>query len=91
MSIVEEINQAHAEYIERTGKNPNVAYVKVRWKSDNGESDNIEAIGIDGVDAIHNEDILFYCNSLQGLIGLTTEGPGEDFVVTTFIGFENVE
>ncbi|MBQ0074910.1 MAG: hypothetical protein KBT34_12040 [Prevotella sp.] len=85
MSIVEEINLAHAEYIERTGKNPNVAYVKVRWKSDNEESDNIEAIAIDGVDAIHDEDILFYCNSLQGLIGLTTEGPGEDFIVTTFI------
>ena len=91
MSIVEEINLAHAEYIERTGKKPNVAYVKVRWKSDQEESDNTEAIAIDGVDAIHDEDILFYSNSLQGLIGLTTEGPGEDFIVTTFIGFENIE
>ena len=91
MSIVEEINLAHAEYIERTGKKPNVAYVKVRWKSDDEESDNTEAIAIDGVDARHDEDILFYCNSLQGLIGLTTEGPGEDFTVTTFIGFEKIE
>ena len=91
MSIVEEINLAHAEYIERTGKKPNVAYVKVRWKSDDEESDNTEAIAIDGVDARHDEDILFYCNSLQGLIGLTTEGSGEDFTVTTFIGFENIE
>lgn len=91
MSIVEEINQAHAEYIERTDKNPNVAYVKVRWKSDNEESDSTETIAIDGVDATHDEDILFYCNSLQGLLGLTTEGPGEDFIVTTFIGFENIE
>ena len=91
MSIVEEINLAHAEYIERTGKKPNVAYVKVRWKPDDEESDNTEAIAIDGVDARHDEDILFYCNSLQGLIGLTTEGPGEDFTVTTFIGFENIE
>lgn len=91
MSIVEEINQAHAEYIERTGKTPNVAYVKVRWKSDNEECDSTETIAIDGVDAIHDEDILFYCNSLQGLLSLTTEGPGEDFIVTTFIGFENIE
>lgn len=91
MSIVEEINQAHAEYIERTGKNPNVAYVKVRWKSDNEESESTESIAIDGMDAIHDEDILFYCNSLQGLIGLTTEGSGEDFIVTTFIGFENIK
>lgn len=91
MSIVEEIYQAHAEYIERTSKIPNAAYVKVRWKSDNEESDCLETIAIDGVDAIHDEDILFYCNSLQGLIDLTTEGPGEDFTVTTFIGFENIE
>lgn len=91
MSIIEEINQAHAEYIERTGKHPNVAYVKVRWKSDQEESENIEAIAIDGVDAIHDEDILFYCNSIQGLIGLTSDGPREDFTLTTFIGFENIE
>lgn len=91
MSIIEEITQAHSEYIERTGKNPNVAYVKVRWKSDNEEIDYTETIAIDGVDAIHDEDILFYCNSLQGLIGLTAEGLGEDFIVTTFIGFENIE
>lgn len=91
MSLVEEINQAHAEYIERTGKTPNVAYVKVHWKDDNDESEYTEAIAIDGVDAIHDEDILFYCNSLQGLIGLTTEGPGEDFIVTQFINFDNID
>lgn len=91
MSIIEEMTQAHSEYIREHGYNPNVAYVKVRWKSDQEESDNIETIAIDGVDARHDEDILFYCNSLQGLIGLTTEGPGEDFTVTTFIGFENIE
>lgn len=91
MSIVEEINQAHSEYIREHGCNPNVAYVKVRWKSDQEESDYTETITIDGVDAIHDEDILFYCNSLQGLIGLTSEGPGEDFIVTTLIGFENIE
>lgn len=91
MSLVEEINQAHAEYIERTGKTPNVAYVKVHWKDDHDESEYTEAIAIDGVDAIHDEDILFYCNSLQGLIGLTTEGPGEDFYVTNFINFDNID
>ena len=91
MSIIEEIKQAHAEYICEHGSNPNVAYIKVRWKSDNEESDILETIAIDGVDAIHDEDILFYCNSLLGLLSLTTEGPGEDFIVTTFIGFENIE
>lgn len=90
MSLVEEINQAHAEYIERTGKTPNVAFVKIHWKDDDDESEYTETIAIDGIDAIHDEDILFYCNSLQGLIGLTTEGSGEDFYVSDFINFDNI-
>lgn len=91
MSIVEEINQVHAEYIEHHGSEPNVAFVKIHWKDDDDESEYTETIAIDGVDAIHDEDILFYCNSLQGLIGLTNEGPGEDFIVTQFINFDNID
>lgn len=89
--LIQEIEDAYVEYIEHHGSEPNVAYVKVHWKDDHDESEYTEAIAIDGVDAIHDEDILFYCNSLQGLIGLTTEGPGEDFIVTQFINFDNID
>lgn len=91
MSIKAEINKAYVDYIHEQGYTPNAAYVKVHWKSDQEESDYTEIIAIVGVDAIHDDDILFYCNSLQGLIGLTNEGSGEDFIVTRFIGFDNIE
>ena len=79
-------------YLELNERAPNVAYVKVRWKSDSEESDYTETIAIDGVDSTHkDEDILFYCNSVQSLIGLTVEKSGEDFYITNFIGFDNID
>lgn len=84
--IAKDIDEAYALYLNEHHRNPNVAYVYVRW---NGEEDEfVETIAINGVDEMPDEEILFYCNSVEGLKSLTSEGSAEDFTVTGFISFD---
>lgn len=88
-TIIKEIEEAYSDYIKEYGKYPNVAYVKVRWRNEQDEF--TETIAVDGVDELHDEEILYYCNSVSGLIDLTSEGSAEDFCVTGFICFDTIE
>ena len=84
--ITKEIDEAYSEYLSEHREEPNVAYVYVRW---NGEEDEfVETIAVNGVDEMPDEEILFYCNSVEGLKSLTSEGSAEDFTVTGFISFD---
>lgn len=89
-ALVSEIDKEFRDYILSTGKIPNVAYVEVVWEDDPNTSHS-DTIAIDGVDAIHDEDILFYCNSIEGLKALTEWGSAADFKVISLTGFERVE
>lgn len=86
-TLIEEIKKACSEYIEEHGEDPNVAYVKIRWRNEQDEFE--ETIAINGVEEL-DEDIFYYCNSVNDLTGLTEEGPGEDFHVTGFYGFDRI-
>lgn len=87
MTIIQEIDNSYNEYIQQNHTTPNVAIVNVKWND--GETSAPEMIAINGVDAL-DDDILFYCNSLQGLKELTSENCGEDFIVINLIGFDNI-
>ena len=83
-----EIDEAYSDFQKEYGRVPNVAFVYVRW---NGEEDEfVETIAINGVDEMPDEEILFYCNSVEGLKSLTSEGSAEDFTVTEFISFDRL-
>lgn len=85
--LIKEIHEAYNEFVEVNGKKPNVAYVEVQWyELYEGDTFN-EYIAIDGVDAIHDEDILFYCNSVDELDSLTWDYSVGDFIITDIIGF----
>lgn len=88
-TIIKEIEEAYSDYIKEYGKSPNVAYVKVRWRNEQDEF--TETVAVDGVDELHDEEILYYCNSVSGLIDLTSESSAEDFCVTGFICFDTIE
>lgn len=88
-NLIKEIEEAHSDYIKRYGKSPNVAYVTVRWRNEQDEFN--ETIAVDGVDELPDEEILYYCNSVSGLINLTSEDSAEDFRVTGFICFDTIE
>lgn len=88
-ALCDEIDNMYEEYINDYHKTPNVAYVEVKWL-DNGNT-CCDYIGINGVDEIYDEDILFYCNSIEGLKGLTGKGGLEDFIVTKVICLDNID
>lgn len=96
MTIIEEINRAYSEYITARRTAPNIAMVKVQWNDNEYPEDAVQEICIGDYDEsvpsnIKDDDILFYCSNVMGLLNLTCEDNGEDFVVKEFIGFDYVE
>ena len=86
--VTKEIDEAYSEYLSEHREEPNVAYVYVRW---NGEEDEfVETIAINGVDEMLDEEILFYCNSAEGLKTLASKGTAADFTITGFISFDRI-
>lgn len=89
-SLIQEIKDAYNEFVAGNGCEPKYAEVKIKWYDDSFVSDNIETIVVNGCDVLDNdEDILFYCNSVNGLIALTNDASIADFLVVEFFGFYN--
>ena len=89
MNIIEEIETVYNEFVEQNNKQPDIAYVKVQWDDDKEQIDYIDEIAVNGVDArIPDDDILFYCNSVDGLKALTKDSGIAGFKVVEFIGFD---
>ena len=84
--IAKEIDEAYSDFQKEYGRVPNVAFVYVRWNNEKDEF--VETIAINGVDEMPDEEVLFYCNSVEGLKSLTSAGSAEDFTVTGFISFD---
>lgn len=80
-----EIQQKFDAFLKDYGKEPLYANCHIVWKDTN---DNYEVkIQLSGDTSEEEDDIFFYCSSLNGLKSLTTFG-NEDFIVTDIYSFE---
>lgn len=79
-----EIQQKFDLFVKDNGKEPHYANCRIVWKDTNDYYDvKIQLSGDTGED----DDMFFYCHSLNGLKSLATFG-GEDFIVTEINSFE---
>lgn len=73
-------------FVKENGKEPHYANCHIVWKDTN---DNYDVKIQLSNDTGEEDDIFFYCNSLNGLKSLATFG-GEDFIVTEINCFEQI-
>lgn len=82
-----EIQQEFDTFVKENGKEPHYASCEIVWKDTNDYYDvKIQLSNDTGED----DDIFFYCSSLNGLKSLATFG-GEDFIVTEINSFKTRE
>lgn len=88
--IKNHIEQSYETYVQENGKNPSVARVQIQWKDD-GNTCEVN-IYIDGCGTLEgtDDDIFYYCDSVEDLISLSEDGV-EDFIVTDFYYFFEYE
>lgn len=85
--IQDEIQKKFDEFVKKNGKEPHYANCQIVWKDTNDYYDvKIQLSGDTGED----DDMFFYCNSLNGLKSLATFGC-EDFIVTEINSFESFD
>lgn len=81
-----EIQQKFDAFVGENGKEPYYVDCHIVWKDTNDHYDvKIQLSDDTG----KNDNIFFYCGSLEGLKSLTTSGT-EDFIVTEIYQFENL-
>ena len=73
-------------FVKENGEEPHYANCHIVWKDTN---DNYDVKIQLSNDTGEEDDIFFYCNSLNGLKSLATFG-GEDFIVTEINCFEQI-
>nr|DAY86326.1 MAG TPA: MqsA [Caudoviricetes sp.] len=79
-----EMQKKFDEFVKNNGKEPHYANCHIVWKDTNDNYDvKIQLSGDTGED----DDIFFYCNSLDGLKSLAIYDC-EDFIVTEINSFE---
>lgn len=87
--ISKEIDEAYSDYQKEYGRVPNVAFVRIRWRNDSEQAAYIETIALDKTYFRHDDDdIFYYCESVDELKELTSEYSRADFRVTSFISFD---
>lgn len=88
LTDVDEVKRAidtrYREFIEANKSEPHYVNCRIVWKDDRKYCDTKIMLSADsGAD---EEDIFFYCNSLNGLFSLAEHGK-EDFIMTECYGF----
>lgn len=78
------INAQYREFTETNGIEPHYVNCRIVWKDDRKYCDTRIMLSADS--GSDEEDIFFYCNSLNGLLSLVEHGK-EDFIVTECHGF----
>lgn len=81
-----EIQREFDEFVKKNVKEPYYANCHIVWK---GTIDNEDVKIQLSDDTGEDDDIFFYCSSLNGLKSLATFG-GEDFIVTEIYSFEEI-
>ena len=81
-----EINTKFSEFVNENHKEPEIANCRIAWKDgEEGYDVKIQLSADSNPD--EDDDIFFYCDSLNGLKSLTAFGV-EDFIVTECYSFE---
>jgi hypothetical protein len=93
MELKQEIISAYNDYVTSKGVIPNIANVKIKWNDEDKPCDLIQEICLDDYEEdkptnVKDEDILYYCSSVNGLLELTHEDNGSDFIIVEFISFD---
>jgi len=104
--LKKEIESEFAWYTMDNGHEPNVAYVKCQWFGDDEPEDLVQTIALDKtwydelsaengddyvVPYIKDEEVLYYCSSIDSLTDLLVDNGVSDFKVVEFVGFEYLE
>lgn len=82
-----EIDKQYQQFVEHHKCEPLYAICHITWKDDNKGYD-VKIQLSPGPNKEQNDELFFYCNSLNEFKSLTEFG-GEDFIVTKFISFEH--
>lgn len=85
--IKNEIEQKFNEFVKKNGKESAYAVCEIVWK-DTNNLENVKIQLSSDSNPDEDDDIFFYCDSLNDLKSLCEFG-GEDFIVTEIYGFEN--
>ena len=81
-----EMQKKFDEFVKNNGKEPHYANCEIVWKDTDGSQEvKIQLSGDTGED----DDMFFYCQSLNGLKSLAAFGC-EDFIVTEINSFERI-
>ncbi len=81
-----DVDKALEEYTTENGHQPQSACCSVVFKDDMSEGEQTFQLSSGG-DPETDWWIFFYCDSLEGLIGLANPDNGEDFIITGFSYF----
>ena len=85
-----EVIDMYVKYqVENSMQLPKYAEVKMYWEDDGPDEIQSDIIALHkyDIDTDDDEAILFYADSVEGLLELMKKGNGSDFVVTDVIGF----
>lgn len=85
--VKKEIDKQYQQFVEHHKCEPLYAICHITWKDDNKGYD-VKIQLSPGPNKEQNDELFFYCNSLNEFKSLTEFG-GEDFIVTKFISFEH--
>lgn len=80
-----DIEQKFEAFVKNNAKEPHYAVCRIVWKDTNEDYEGKIQLS---VDTGKDDDIFFYCNSLNELKSLATFG-NQDFIVTEIYSFEN--
>lgn len=81
-----DIEQKFEAFVKENTKEPYYAVCRIVWKDTNENYDVTIQLS---VDTGEEDDIFFYCNSLNELKSLATFG-SQDFIVTEIYSFDNI-
>ena len=84
-ALIALMERAYDSFWKRNNHAPLYADCEIRFKDD-GTTTQI-TITMDSAE--HKNDSFYYCNSFDGLKGLTEPDNCTDFIVTSFFGFDN--
>lgn len=84
--VKQNIKSRFQEFVEENKREPEYANCRIVWKDTNQEEDVKIQLSADSNPDV-DDDMFFYCDSLEDLKSLTEFG-GEDFIVTECYGFD---
>jgi len=84
--VVTQMASAYYSHLDHTGNYPEYAKCLIQYK-DNDDT-VIEKFKLDNGTTDEDDDVFYFCSSIEDLKGLADPDGSEDFFITEFLGFE---